>query len=191
MPVFDVPLVSVIGQQHENWALRMMAHGRHVSWENFRSRQESVFAGILLRLIRGDLVSPDGRDFVTIMNAEHKKRHPQKELHDWEARYDTWKHVAEELAVEFRKRVRSGQMQPCSVEFRNWRSRSQHLSDRPPHLRLQAGGSPRNRALVHPKGSTKRRLPFHEPTEEQEHDPLHGLMEAENPDDVLMYPRSL
>ena len=105
LPVFDVPLVSVIAQQHENWALRMMAHGRCVSWENFRSRQESVFAGILLRLIRGDLVSPDGQDFVTIMNAEHKKRHPQKELHDWEARYDTLKHVAEELAVEFRKRA--------------------------------------------------------------------------------------
>ena len=57
-----------------------------MSWENFRSRQESVLAGILLRLIRGDLVSPDGQGFVTIMNAEHKKRHPQKELHDWEAR---------------------------------------------------------------------------------------------------------
>ena len=83
LPVFDVALVSVIGQQHENWALRMMAHGRRASRENFRSRQESVFAGVLLRLIRGDLVSPDGQDFVTIMNAEHKKRHPQKELHDW------------------------------------------------------------------------------------------------------------
>ena len=105
LPVFDVPLVSVIGQQHENWALRMMAHGRRVSWENFRSRQESVFVGILLRLIRGDLVSPDGQDFVTIMNAEHKKRHPQKELRDWEARCDTLKHVAEELAVEFKKRA--------------------------------------------------------------------------------------
>ena len=104
-PVFGVPLVSVIGQQHENWVLRMMARGRRVSWENFRSRQESVFAGILLCLTRGDLVSPDGQDFVTVMNAEHKKRHPQKELRDWEARYDTLKHVAEALAIEFRKRA--------------------------------------------------------------------------------------
>ena len=104
LPVFDVPLVSVIGQQHENGALRMMAHGRRVSWENFRSRQESVSAGILLRLIRGDMVSPRGQDLVTTMNAEHKKRHPQKELHDWEARYDTLRRVAEEVAVEFRKR---------------------------------------------------------------------------------------
>ena len=34
------------------------------------------------------------------------------------------------------------------------------------------------------KGSSKRRLPFHDAAEEHEHDPLHRLAETENPDDV-------
>ena len=195
LPVFDVPLVSVIGQQHENWALRMMAHGRRVSWENFRSRQ--VFAGILLRLIRGDLVSPDGQDFVTIMNAEHKKRHPQKELHDWEARYDTLKHVAEELAVEFRKRapVRAnaallGRLQELEIE--NAALKRPSSTSTPPGRKatLKSSASVPTSSDKSGKGSTKRRLPFHEAPAGPEHDPLHGLMDEEegNPDDVPTEP---
>ena len=195
MSVFDVPLVSVIGQQHENWALRMMAHGRRVSWESFRSRQESVFAGILLRLIRGDLVSPDGQDFVTIMNAEHKKRHPQKELHDWDARYDTLKHVAEELAVEFRKRapVRANAAlfsRIQELEIENASLKRPSSASTTPGRRVTPKSSARapTSSDKSGKGSTKRRLPLHEHTEEQEHDPFHGLMETENPDDAPTEP---
>ena len=103
MPIFEVPLAKVVSQQHQNWALRQIAHGRTVTWENFRSKQESVFAGVLMRALRGDSAQSDGMDFVTILNAEQRRRHPTKELHDWEARYDTIKFLAESLATQFRK----------------------------------------------------------------------------------------
>ena len=43
MIIVDVPLCKVISGGVNNWALRQVAHGRTVQWENFRSRQEAIF----------------------------------------------------------------------------------------------------------------------------------------------------
>ena len=43
MNIVDVPLCKVISGGVNNWALRQVAHGRTVQWENFRSRQEAIF----------------------------------------------------------------------------------------------------------------------------------------------------
>ena len=69
----------------------------------------------------------------------------------------------------------------------------QHLRGHPPPGRK---ATPKSSASVPTssdksgKGSTKRRLPFHEAPAEHEHDPLHGLMDEENdnPHDVPTEP---
>eukprot|EP00439_Symbiodinium_sp_Y106_P071699 s1443_g12.t4 len=59
MSILDVPLYKVISGGHNNWALRQVAHGR-VQWENFRSRQEAIFCGALMRALRSDQAEQEG-----------------------------------------------------------------------------------------------------------------------------------
>ncbi|CAE7228000.1 DDHD2 [Symbiodinium sp. CCMP2592] len=103
MEIFEVPLHRVVSGGTSNWALRQVAHGRCVHWENFRSKQEGVFAGVLMRALRSEQAEQEGTDFVTILNATQKKLHPDAELHDWSARYKTIQKLAEDLVKDFRK----------------------------------------------------------------------------------------
>ena len=88
MDIMDVPLHKVIAGGNNNWALRQVAHGRTVQWENFRSRQEAIFCGVLMRGLRSEQAEQEGSDFVTILNACQKKYFPSADLHDWPARYN-------------------------------------------------------------------------------------------------------
>ena len=72
----DIMDVQVISGGNNNWALRQVAHGRTVQWENFRSRQEAIFCGVLIRGLRSEQAEQEGSDFVTILNACQKKYFP-------------------------------------------------------------------------------------------------------------------
>ena len=104
MNIMDVPLCKVISGGVNKWALRQVAHGRTAQWENFRSRQEAIFCGVLMRALRSDLAEQEGTDFVTVLNAFQKKLYPASDLHDWTARYNTIKKLAEDVVKEFRKK---------------------------------------------------------------------------------------
>ena len=82
MDIFEVPLSKVVSGDISNWALRQVAHGRTVQWENFRSRQEAIFCGMLTRALRSDQAEQEGTDFVTILNASQKKFFPDSDLPD-------------------------------------------------------------------------------------------------------------
>ncbi|CAE7593605.1 unnamed protein product, partial [Symbiodinium sp. CCMP2456] len=105
MDIFDVPLCKVVSGAQENWALRQVAHGRTVQWENFRSRQEAIFCGVLTWALRSDQAEQEGTDFVTVLNASQKKFFPEADIHDWNARYNTIKKLADDLVRDLRKKA--------------------------------------------------------------------------------------
>ncbi|CAE7560395.1 unnamed protein product, partial [Symbiodinium necroappetens] len=100
-----LPKHVVVSGGVSNWALRQVAHGRTVQWENFRSRQEAIFCGVMTRALRSEQAEQEGSDFVTILNSCQKKFHPESDLHDWNARYNTIKRLADDLVKEFRKKA--------------------------------------------------------------------------------------
>ncbi|CAE7905248.1 unnamed protein product [Symbiodinium microadriaticum] len=51
--------------------------------------------GVLMRALRSDQAEQEGTDFVTILNASQKKFFPDSDIHDWTARYNTIKRLAE------------------------------------------------------------------------------------------------
>ena len=52
--IFDVRLAQVMTGGLSSWGLRSLANGRHTVWESFKSRQEAITAGTLMRSLRGD-----------------------------------------------------------------------------------------------------------------------------------------
>ena len=66
-------------------------------WESFRSRQAAIFCGVLMRGLRSEQAEQEGSDFVTVLNACQKKYFPAADLHDWPARYNTIKRLAEDM----------------------------------------------------------------------------------------------
>ena len=61
MDIFDVRLAQVMTGGLNNWGLRSLANGRHTVWESFKSRQEAIAAGTLMRSLRGDNSSQGNR----------------------------------------------------------------------------------------------------------------------------------
>ena len=105
MSILDVPLHKVISGGNNNWALRQVAHGRTIQWENFGSRQEAICCGALMRALRSDQAEQEGTYFVTVLNASQNKHFPASDMHDWSARYNTIKRLAEDMVKEFRKKA--------------------------------------------------------------------------------------
>ena len=138
MNIVDVPLCKVISGGVNNWALRQVANGRTVQWENFRSRQEAIFCGVLMRALRSDQAEQDGTgtDFATVLNAFHKKLYPASDMHDWTARYNTIKKLAEDIVKEFRKKA------PVQAN-QTLLTRLQQLESENAWLKGQASGSSR------------------------------------------------
>ena len=54
---------------------------------------------------RSDQAEQEGTDFVTIANASQTKIFPASDLHDWTARYNTIKRLADDMVKEFRKKA--------------------------------------------------------------------------------------
>ena len=146
MNIMDVPLCKVISGGVNNWALRQVAHGRTVQWENFRSRQEAIFCGVLMRALRSDQAEQEGTDFVTVLNAFQKKLYPASDLQDWTARYNAIKKLAEDVVKEFRKKA------PVQAN-QTLLTRLQKLESENARLKGQASGSSRPTPKASPSGA--------------------------------------
>ena len=143
MDIFDVPLSKIVSGGATNWALRQVAHGRTVHWENFRSKQEGVFCGVLMRALRSDQSEQDGTDFVTILNATQKKLYPDSELHDWPIRYKTIQKLAEDVVKDFRKKAPTQTNQTLLMRLHALESENARLKGE--HSRSDQSVLPRHR----------------------------------------------
>ena len=65
----------------------------------------SNFCCVMMRALRSEQAEQEGTDFVTIFNSCQKKFYPESDLHDWNARYNTIKRLADDLVKEFRKKA--------------------------------------------------------------------------------------
>ena len=83
-----------------------------------------------MRGLRSEQAEQEGSDFVTVLNACQKKYFPAADLHDWPARYNTIKRLAEDMVKEFRKKAPAQANQTLltrlqALESENARLRSQ------------------------------------------------------------------
>ena len=69
--------------------------------------------GVLMRALRSDQAEQEGTDFVTILNASQKKFFPDSDIHDWTARYNTIKRLAEDLVRSFARKPLCRPIKPC------------------------------------------------------------------------------
>ena len=81
-----------------NWGLRSLANGRHTVWESFKSRQEAITTGTLMRSLRGDnSAQSTGADLnatLTYMTIHVSGQDPYL----WDNRYNAIKELTKELA---------------------------------------------------------------------------------------------
>ena len=102
MDVREIPLRAVVHDGISNWGLRAVANGRTTVWENFRSRQEAVFAGTLVRKLRGSASGSDSiaatPDLNSILIGQQQVLYPGSDVHQWDNRYKAIAHVAEVAA---------------------------------------------------------------------------------------------
>ena len=101
MDIFDVRLAQVMTGGLNNWGLRSLANGRHTVWESFKSRQEAIAAGTLMRSLRGDNSSQGtGADLNATLTYMTKNMFPGQDPHLWDNRYNAIKEltVTKELA---------------------------------------------------------------------------------------------
>ena len=98
-----------------------------------------------MRALRSDLAEQEGTDFVTVLNAFQKKLYPASDLHDWTARYNTIKKLAEDVVKEFRKKA------PVQAN-QTLLTRLQKLESENARLKGQASGSSRPTPKTSPSG---------------------------------------
>eukprot|EP00439_Symbiodinium_sp_Y106_P052552 s1449_g7.t1 len=99
MDIFDVRLAQVMTGGLNNWGFRSLANGRHTVWESFKSRQEAITAGTLMRSLRGDSSSQGtGADLNATLTHMTKNMFPGQGPYLWDNRYNAIKELTKELA---------------------------------------------------------------------------------------------
>ena len=99
MDIFDVRLAQVMTGGLNNWGLRSLANGRHTVWESFKSRQEAIAAGALMRSLRGDNSSQrTSADLNATLTHMTKNMFPGQDPRLWDNRYNAIKELTKELA---------------------------------------------------------------------------------------------
>ena len=82
-----------------NWGLRSLANGRHTVWESFKSRQEAITAGTLMRSLRGDSSTQgSGADLNATLTYMTKNMYQGQDPYLWDNRYNAIKELTKELA---------------------------------------------------------------------------------------------
>ncbi|CAE7275900.1 hypothetical protein AK812_SmicGene29690 [Symbiodinium microadriaticum] len=76
MDIMDVKLSQVTTGGNTNWGLRSLANGRDKFFETFKSRQEAIMAGTLMRALRGDSVGTSGADLNATLTHMTKTKFP-------------------------------------------------------------------------------------------------------------------
>ena len=110
--------------------------GGRCSGKTFVLDKKRAFCGVLMRALRSDQAEQDGTDFVTVLNAFQKKLYPASDMHDWTARYNTIKKLADDIVKEFRKKA------PVQAN-QSLLTRLQQLESENARLKGQASGSSR------------------------------------------------
>ena len=88
MDVFDIRLAQVMTGGLTNWGLRSLANGRHTVWESFKSRQEAITAGTLMRALRGEnSTHHSGADLNATLIHMTKSMFPGQDPYLWDNRY--------------------------------------------------------------------------------------------------------
>ena len=99
MDVFDIRLAQVMTGGLTNWGLRSLANGRHTVWESFKSRQEAITAGTLMRALRGEnSTRHSGADLNATLTHMTKSMFPGQDPYLWDNRYAAIKELTKELA---------------------------------------------------------------------------------------------
>ena len=99
MDIFAVRLAQVMTGGLNNWGLRSLANGRHTVWELFKSRQEAITAGTLMRALRGESSTHySGADLNSTLTHMTKNMCPGQDPYLWDNRYMAIKDLAKELA---------------------------------------------------------------------------------------------
>ena len=111
-----------------------------------------------MRALRSDQAEQEGTDFVTVLNACQKKYFPASGLHDWSARCNTIKRLAEDMVEEFRKKapVQTNQtlltrlqtLESENARLKGQSSRSTRANPTPNYCRRQ--GTPKARSAPPP-----------------------------------------
>eukprot|EP00439_Symbiodinium_sp_Y106_P074366 s2100_g14.t1 len=99
-----------------------------------------------MRALRSDQAEQDGTDFITVLNIFQKKLYPASDMHDWTARYNTMKKLAEDIVKEFRKKA------PVQAN-QNLLTRLQQLESENARLKGQASGSSSPPSKASPAGA--------------------------------------
>ena len=107
-----------------------------------------------MRGLRSEQGEQEGSDFVTVLNACQKKYFPAADLHDWPARYNTIKRLAEDMVKEFRKKapVQANQtlltrlqaLESENAGLKSQSSRSTRTDPTPNHHRREGTPKPRS-----------------------------------------------
>ena len=124
----------------------------------FSFETKTIFCGVLMRALRSDQAEQKGTDFVTILNASQKsqkKFFPGSDIHDWTARYNTIKKLADDLVKEFRKKasVQANQtllMRLQTLESENARPKGQASRSSQPEPNPRRQGPPKARSATPP-----------------------------------------
>ena len=87
MEIFDICLAQVMTGGLTSWGLRSLANGKHTVGESFRSRQEAITAGTLMRSLRGDSSAQSaGADLNASLTHMTKNMLSFPCRHDWRSR---------------------------------------------------------------------------------------------------------
>ena len=99
MDIFDIRLAQVMISRLNNWGLRSLANGKYTIWESFKSRQEAIVTGALMRSLRGDNSNQgSGADFNATLIYITKNIFPRQDPYLWDIHYNAIKELTEELA---------------------------------------------------------------------------------------------
>ena len=151
MDIFDVRLAQVMPGGLNNWGLRSLANGRHTVWESFKSRQEAIAAGTLMRSLRGDnSAQSTGADLNATLTYMTKNMFPGQDPYLWDNRYNAIKELTKELAKVV---VRKG---PVAAN-QSMLQQIQELQRENARLKSARSGAPS------PAASTAPRTPVHTP----------------------------
>ena len=101
MPTHQVPLAALLHSNLESWPLRVVANGKPVAVEVFRSRQEAVFHSLLSKRMRDHVPKLDLNELI---KSAHQRLSDTvnysgvKDLNDWSYRFKLTELVAKETA---------------------------------------------------------------------------------------------
>ena len=99
--IFDVRLAQVMTGGLNNWGLRSLANGRHTVREPFKSRQEAITAGTLMRSLRGDnSAQGTGADLNATLTYMTKNMFPGQDPYLWDNRYNAIKGELAKVVVQ-------------------------------------------------------------------------------------------